>query len=310
MRRRLYPLNALRAFEAAARHLGFVHAADELHVTPAAVSHQLKRLEQYLGVQLFYRLPRGLVLTDAGKRFAADLAATFSQLDSAIERVSESDPRGALAISVAPVFAVKWLLPRLQNFYALHPGIDVRISSSLRLVDFREESFDLAIRLGHGEYAGLESVKLFDENVTPMCNPLVVQTTHPIDEPDDLKDCVLLHDDSMRFDPDAPTWAMWLEAAGARNVDATRGPRFNQPDHALQAATDGAGIALGWCNLVAQDVAAGRLIRLFDLVLPLSSAFYLVYPAAFASRPKVAAFREWLLTESAGSGAAPRQAAR
>jgi LysR family glycine cleavage system transcriptional activator len=274
-----------------------VLAADELHVTPAAISHQIKRLEAYLGVQLFQRLARGLLLTDAGKLLLPDLRAVFTQLDVTMERVIERDSRGALAISVAPVFAVKWLLPRMQRFAELYPDIDVRMSSNLRLVDFHRESFDLAIRLGRGRYAGLESVKLFDESVTPMCSPRLTGDSRPIEKPDDLENFVLLHDDSMKFDADAPTWETWLAAAGATRVSLARGPRFSQPDHALQAAVDGVGITLGWQRLAAGDVGAGRLVEPFELSLPLLSSFYLVYPPAHAARAKIAAFRDWLLVE-------------
>ena len=163
MTRRLYPLNALRAFEAAARHLSFVKAADELHVTPAAISHQVKGLEEFLGLQLFRRLPRGLLLTDAGQLFLPELREGFTRLDSAVERVCEIDMHGPLMISVAPAFAAKWLVPRLESFGAANPDIDVRISASLAVIDFQRDSFDAAIRLGRGRYPGLTSTRLFDD---------------------------------------------------------------------------------------------------------------------------------------------------
>ncbi len=298
MVRQIYPLNALRAFEASARHLSFVKAAEELHVTPAAVSHQVKKLEDYLGVQLFRRLPRGLLLADAGQILLSELREVFLRLDKAMERVLESRSRGALTISVAPVFAVKWLLPRLQKFDNLHPDIDVRMSSSLELIDFQRDAFDAAIRLGRGQYPGLTAKILFDESITPMCSPRLLEGRHPLKGPDDLRRHVLLHDDSMAFDPEAPNWETWLEVAGTKRVDASRGPHFGQPDHALQAAMDGAGVVLGWRSLAANDIAAGRLAVPFDLALPLGSAFYLVYPEAYADRQKVKAFRNWLLEET------------
>ena len=298
MARRVYPLNSLRAFEASARHLSFVKAAEELYVTPAAVSHQVKRLEAYLGVQLFRRLPRGLLLAETGQVLLSELREVFLQLDKAMERVLESDSRGPLTISVAPMFAVKWLVPRLQRFDALHPSIDVRMSSSLGVIDFQRDAFDAAVRLGRGKYPGLKAVKLFEESVSPMCSPRLLEGPHPLHSPDDLRRRVLLHDDSVGFDPAAPNWDTWLEAAGARRVDASRGPHFSQPDHALQAAIDGAGVVLGWRYLAAGDIVAGRLVQPFSLVLPLGSAFYLVYPEAYADRPKVVAFREWLMEET------------
>lgn len=297
MTRRRYPLNSLRAFEASARHLSFVRAAEELHVTPAAVSHQVKRLEAYLGVQLFRRLPRGLLLAETGQMLLSELREVFLRLDKAMERVLESDSRGALTVSVPPMFAVKWLVPRLQRFDALHPNIDLRISSSLGVIDFQRDIFDAAVRLGHGQYRGLETVKLFDECVTAMCSPRLLEGPHTLRSPDDLRYHVLLHDDSMTFDAQAPSWNTWLIAANANRVDAARGPHFSQPDHALQAAIDGAGVVLGWRYLAADDISAGRLVTPFSLLLPLGSAFYLVYPEAYAHRRKVAMLRDWLLEE-------------
>ena len=298
MTRRVYPLNSLRAFEASARHLSFVKAAEELYVTPAAISHQVKRLEAYLGVQLFRRLPRGLRLAETGQGLLSELREVFVRLDKAMERVLESDSRGALTISVAPMFAVKWLVPRLQRFDALYPDIDVRMSSSLGVIDFQRDAFDAAIRLGHGQYPGLEAVKLFDESVTPMCSPRLLEGPDTLQSPDDLRHHVLLHDDSMAFDPAAPNWDRWLEAAGVMQVDTSRGPHFSQPDHALQAAIDGAGVVLGWRYLAADDLVAGRLVQPIDLIVPLGSAFYLVYPKAYTDRQKVMVFRDWLIEET------------
>ena len=295
---RNYPLNAVRAFEAAARHLSFVKAAEELAVTPAAVSHQVKRLEEYLGVQLFWRRPRGLLLAETGQLLSTELREVFLGLDKAMERVRESDSQGPLTVSVAPMFAVKWLLPRLQQFDAQHPNIDLRVSSSLGMVDLRRDAFDAAVRLGSGQYSGLQAVKLFDESVTPMCSPRLLGGSDALNEPNDLRRHTLLHDDSMVYDEQAPTWETWLEAVGAEQVDAARGPHFNQPDHALQAAIDGAGVVLGWRYLAADDIAAGRLVAPFTLHLPLGSSFYLVYPEAHADRPKVVLFRKWLLEET------------
>ena len=298
MARRVYPLNSLRAFEASARHLSFVKAAEELYVTPAAISHQVKRLEAYLGVQLFRRLPRGLLLAEPGQVLLSELREVFLRLDKAMERVLQSDSRGALTISVAPMFAVKWLVPRMQRFDALYPDIDVRMSSSLGVIDFQRDAFDAAVRLGHGQYPGLEAVKLFDESVTPMCSPRLLEGPDTLQSPDDLRHHVLLHDDSMAFEPATPNWNTWLDAVGAKRVDASRGPHFSQPDHALQAAIDGAGVVLGWRYLAADDLVAGRLVQPIDLIVPLGSAFYLVYPKAYTDRQKVMVFRDWLIEET------------
>ena len=297
MPRRMYPLNALRAFEASARHLSFVKASEELSVTPAAVSHQVKRLEEYLGLPLFRRLRRGLLLTESGQSLLSELREVFLGLDKAMERVIDSGSRGTITLSVAPSFAVMWLIPRLQKFYTLHPDIDVRISTSLGLVDFQRDDFDAAIRLGTGQWFGLEAIKLFDESVTPMCSPRLLEGPDALKRPDDLRKHVLLHNHSMDYDPDAPTWETWLEAAGASGVDASRGTHFSLPDHGLQASIDGAGVVLGWRSLAAKDVAAGRVVEPFDLTLSLGSSFYLVYPEAHSLRLNITALRDWLMQE-------------
>jgi len=291
-----HPLNALRAFEASARHLSHAKAAEELFVTPAAISHQVKRLERYLGVRLFRRLPSGLLLTEAAQRLMFDLGALFTQLDAAIARARAEDARSPLTLSVAPMFTVKWLLPRLETFEARHPEIDVRISSSLNIVDLQRDGFDGAIRIGKGKYPALKSIKLFDETVTPMCSPALARG---LQRPADLRNVVLLHDDSMSFDRRAPTWRQWLQAVGETTIDPDRGPRFSQPDHALQAAMDGAGVALGWRYLAQRDVDADRLRQPFERQLPLRSGFHFVYPESEIVAGRVAAFLGWLEDEIA-----------
>ena len=297
MNRRIYPLNSLRAFEASARHLSFVKAAEELHVTAAAISHQVKKLEQYLNMPLFRRQPHGLLLSDTGQLLVADLSAIFQELDKAMQRVLDNDARGAINISVAPMFNAKWLLARLEHFNTLHPNIDIRISSSLAVSDLQRDGFDAAVRLGKGRYPGLHSVKLFDECVTPLCSPDLLNRTQPLQSADDLRHYTLLHDDAIGFDAEAPTWSTWLRSAGATAVDDSHGIRFSHPDHALQAAIDGAGVVLGWRNLAADDIEAGRLVQPFDLSLALGSAFYFVYPQAYDDRAKIASFKQWLLQQ-------------
>jgi len=306
MARNLPPLNALQAFEAAARHLSVTRAAHELHVTPAAISHQVKGLEHYLGVKLFRRVGNSLLLTDAGQACLPGLLEGFDQLAAAIDKLHRNDERGALVISVAPVFAVKWLVPRLEQFARSHPDIDVRLSATLDLVDFERDGVDAAIRLGRGKYPGLKVHKLFDESVVPMCSPRLLKGRNALRSSNDLRKHVLLHDDSLRFDKAAPDWRMWLTAAGIEDVDATRGPHFSHPDHTLQAAIDGAGVALGWRTMAEADIKVGRLTIPFELRLPMELAFFLVYPRAAVERPKLAAFRAWLLEQAAAEGAARR----
>lgn len=297
MARRIYPLNALRVFEASARHLSFVKAAEELSVTPAAVSHQVKKLEEYLGLPLFRRTQKGLLLAESGQLLAIELRDVFVLLDKAMEHVLDNDSHGTLSISVAPTFAVMWLIPRLHKFSALHPDIDVRISTDLNLIDFQRDDVDAAIRLSKEQPVGLETIKLCDETVTPMCSPHLLDGPNALKNPGDLCKHELLHNHSMDYDPHAPTWRSWLDAAGANNVDESRGTHFGLPDHGLQASMDGQGVVLGWRFLSKQHVAAGRVVEPFDLVLPLGSSFYLVYPESYTHRPNITTFREWLLSE-------------
>ena len=300
MTRRIYPLNSLRAFEASARHLSFVKAAEELCVTPAAISHQVKKLEEYLGTLLFRRLPHELLLEERGKILMSELREVFLRLDKTMERAIARDSRSTLTISADPMFAVKLLVPWLYKFNALYPDINVRISSSFGKIDFQRDDFDAAILFGQGKYPGLKVVKLFEESVTPMCNPLSLEgrSYAPLQNLEDLSNHVLLHDDSLsKFDSASPDWALWLKSAGAEYVDTSQGPHFNQPDHALQAAIDGAGVVLGWRCLAANDIAAGRLEEPFELALPLGLAFHLVYPEAYSDRPELTTFRDWLMEE-------------
>jgi LysR family glycine cleavage system transcriptional activator len=274
-----------------------VEASEELFVTPAAISHQVKRLEEYLGLKLFLRLPRGLMLSETGGLLFDELQGVFEHLDMAMSKVVESNSQKTLSISVAPAFATKWLLPRLKSFEVNHSDIDLRISSSLKTIDFKSSTFDATVRLGHGDYPGLESVKLFEESVTPMCSPSLLDATPQINQIDFLYKNILLHDDSMASNPITPNWKDWLDASKIANVDVTRGLRFSQPDHAIQAAIDGAGIVLGWRSLATADISSGRLVAPFELSLPLGLSFYLVYPKANANQKKIQKLLEWVLKE-------------
>jgi LysR family glycine cleavage system transcriptional activator len=306
--RHLPPLNALRAFEAAGRHLSFTKAAAELHVTPAAISQQLKTLEDYLGVQLFRRLNKALLLTDAGQACLPGLQEGFDRLAEAVKALRARDARRALTVSVAPSFGAKWLVPRLDRFRDAHPGVDVRIDASHRLVDFVREDVDLGIRYGLGDYPGLRVDRLLTDEVFPVCSLRLLAGPHPLRVPDDLRWHTLLHVDLATGDACCPDWRMWLLAAGVGDIDPTRGPQFSLSSMAEQAAIEGHGVALGSRVLVADDLAAGRLIKPFDLSFPVSFAYYVVCPETTADQPRIAAFREWVMAE-ATADLAPTQSA-
>lgn len=295
--RRLPPLNALRAFEAVARHLSMKLAADELHVTPAAVSHQIKGLERHLGVTLFRRLNRALLLTDEGQLCLPGVREGFERLARAMDPLRARERRSVLVASVAPSFATRWLVPRLDRLAAVHPDLELRITAEMSLADFRRDDVDVAIRFGAGQYPGLRSVKLFGDTVIPMCSPRLTRGRGALKRPSDLLRFTLLHDDSLNTDSTAPDWASWLKAAGVDDPNPHRGPHFNQTDHALQAAINGLGVVLSRRTIAEGDMAEGRLVAPFDLQLPMTFAYHLVCPEMMADRPKVVAFREWLLSE-------------
>ncbi|MFQ6021782.1 MAG: transcriptional regulator GcvA [Acidiferrobacterales bacterium] len=294
MARRLPPLNAVRAFEAAARHLSFTKAAEELHVTQAAISHQVKTLEEYLGIKLFRRLNRALVLTEEGQVYLPPLRRIFDQLYEATKRVTEHEARGKLTVSVLPSFAARWLVPRLGRFVRAYPDIDVRVAPSRTLVDFAREDVDVSIRYGRGRYLGLRSDHLMPEEIFPVCSPALLEGPHPLRQPNDLKYHTLLHDEG----GDYGDWGTWLLAAGVRDVDPGRGPVFTDAGMLIQAAVAGQGVALARGALAADAIAGDRLVRPFELSLPVEFAYYIVCPEATADQPKVVAFREWLLKES------------
>lgn len=299
--RRLPPLNALRAFEVAARHLSFTRAAAELHVTPAAVGQQVRLLEDFMGVPLFRRESRALVLTPAGQACLPGIREGFEHLITAVTEIGSPRDRGRLTISVAPSFAAKWLLPRLVDFEKRQGDIDVHVDASMLLANLGDGTVDLAIRYGAGQYPGLMVERLLAEEVYPVCSPALRDGPNPIRSPADLVHHTLLHDDSPDNDPSCPTWSMWLRAAGVHGADTTRGPHFGQSSFALEAAALGRGVALAKGTIASADLAADRVVRLFEMSIPLAFAYYLVYPEAKSSWPKVAAFRAWLF-EQAGRG--------
>ena len=306
MSERLPPLNSLRAFEIAARHLSFRKAAEELHVTPAAISHQIKLLEEQLGVALFHRLTRAIELTEVGRSFLPKLREGFESITQAVAGVRARGRADALTVNVPPSFATKWLMPRLHRFVTANPDIDIRILASMRLMDTSRQDFpdeqtadaDIDIRFGTGKYPRSRVDLLFPVSLTPLCSPSLQKGMRPLRKPSDLRYHVLLHDDTLYLSNDRPDWEQWLKAAGANNVDSSRGPHFNHSILGLEAAVDGLGVVLGVKELAANDLAAGRLVAPFELSLAMDAAYYLVSAEANAERPKVAVFRNWLLEEA------------
>jgi LysR family glycine cleavage system transcriptional activator len=296
-RRRLPPLNALRAFEAAARHLNFSRAADELSVTPGAVSQQIQNLEDYVGAALFKRTPKGLLLTDAAQTALPALREAFDRLAEAASLLTAAVDGRRLTLTAAPSFAAKWLVPRLGHFEQLHPQVDVWLSAGLELVDLTAGEVDIAIRYGAGRYPGLEVKRLLSETVIPVVSPELLNE-QPLDTPDDLKNHILLHDGSPDPDDSCPDWTMWLAARGLRGVDAMRGPRFNQSSLVIEAAMNGRGVALAKRTLAQADLDAGRLIAPLQIATAVDFAYYLVHPKAKGRLPQVKAFISWIEAEA------------
>ena len=296
-RRRLPPLNALRAFEAAARHMNFSRAADELSVTPGAVSQQIQNLEDYIGAPLFKRTPKGLLLTDAAQTALPALREAFDRLAEAASLLTAAEDGRRLTVSAAPSFAAKWLVPRLGRFEAAHPEVDVWLSAGLELIDFAGGEVDLAIRYGAGRYPGLEVTRLLGESVSPVASPKLIEQT-PLNELSDLAGHVLLHDGSPDADDSCPDWQMWLAARGVKGVDGARGPRFNQSSLVIEAAVNGRGVALAKQTLAQADLDAGRLIMPFDIPTAVDFAYYVVHPKAKGRLSQVKAFVAWLMTEA------------
>jgi LysR family glycine cleavage system transcriptional activator len=293
MKRTLPPLNGLRAFEAAARHMSFTDAAEELSVTQAAISHQVRGLEQRLGLKLFVRRNRSLLLSEAGQAYLPSVRAAFDQLNEATEKLLQKDKGGNLTVTTTSSFAVKWLVPRLGGFQRSHPEIDVRVSTGTSLVDFSREDVDIGIRYGRGQWPNLMAERLVSEDVMPVCAPSLVKGPNGLGKPADLKRFTLLHIGSFPDD-----WQVWLTAAGVKGVDASRGVSFDFALAAYQAAMDGLGVALGRNPLVEPDLKAGRLVIPFEFKRSSDFAYYLVYPPEAIRRRKIKAFRDWIVSLS------------
>jgi LysR family glycine cleavage system transcriptional activator len=293
MSRRLPPLNALKAFEAAARHESFTRAAEELFVTQGAISHQVKALEVKLGFKLFNREPQRLVLTEAGHDYLVVIRDAFDRIAVGTDRLLQRQSAGVLTVSTSPNFASKWLVHRLGRFAESHPTIDLRVSANLQHVDFASEEVDVAVRHAEGKAPGLNCVRLYAEELFPVCSPKLLKGRHALLVPDDLKHHTLLHLDHRQ------DWSKWLGTAGVKDADLSRGPVLNQASMIIDAAVDGQGIALARTGLAAWDLINGRLVRPFSLALPVSYAYWIVCPTATAKLPKIATFRDWLLEEAA-----------
>jgi len=292
MPRRLPSLNALKAFEAAARHESFTRAAEELCVTQGAVSHQVKALEAELGVKLFNRERQRLVITEAGRAYLTIVRDAFDRIANGTERLLQRQSTGALTVSTSPNFAAKWLVHRLGRFAQAHPEIDLRVSASLHHVDFAREDIDLAIRHGDGVEPGLHTTCVCAEELFPVCSPKVLSGRKAVRRPADIGRLTLLHIKDRR------DWGKWLEAAGVKGVDVSRGPVLSEASMAIDAAVDGQGVALARTALAAWDLIGGRLVRPFALALPVSYAYWIVCPKATARLPKIVAFSDWLLAEA------------
>ncbi len=297
MNERLPSLTALRAFEAAARHMSFAKAADELNVTPAALSYQIKALEADLGTALFRRLNRAVELTEAGRALAPGAADAFATLSTAWRNTKRLNNSGVLTVTAGPAFTSKWLAPRLYDFAQAHPDIELRFHASLRIADFDRDEVDVAIRFGRGIQGNVFAEPLIEEWLTPMMAPALAEK---IKTPGDLADATLIHDDSIAFLKPACDWPVWCKVAGV-DIDTSHGPRFSQADHASDAAIAGAGVVLGRVSLATRALESGRLVAPFDLGILAPAQFSFVCPKGNETRPHIKAFHDWMLAEISAS---------
>lgn len=306
MARRLPPLNAFRAFEVAARNGSIARAAVELNVTSAAVSQHIRTLEDYFDVALFNQPRRQLRLTEAGRACLPALREGFDKLAEAAAHITGLKAAGLLTVTTSASFASKWLIPRLGRFKQIYPDVDVRLDVSQQFVDVTREESDLVIWFGPGDYPGLRVAHLMPDRVFPVCSPSVLKSVGPLETPADLEAHTLVHDEWYRyyisegrqFHETFPTWRLWLAAAGVQGIDAARGPRFGTSAMAIQAAVEGLGVTLGRSVLVADDLAAGRLVKPFDLSSALIFGYYVIFSPSIAEQPQTIAFNSWLQQEA------------
>ncbi|MCO6051163.1 transcriptional regulator GcvA [Mesorhizobium sp. RP14(2022)] len=289
---------ALRVFDAAARHLNFTRAADEVGLTPAAVSHQIKEMEEQLGAVLFARTSRTIRLTEAGVLFRDAAAESLALLDHAALRLRKLQRTASqLTLSLDANFATKWMLPRVDEFRAEHPEIDLRFDISHALRDFSRDEVDAAVRFGKGHYPGLVSLRLFDNIIVPVCSPALLKGPKPLREPRDLLNHMLVHIEWSGQGITWPNWRSWMAAAGVSGFDNSRSLVFEDTAHAVQAAIAGQVVALADLAMVADDLAAGRLVRPFELgiKLPEEFGYFFVYPESSAGDVRIEALRDWVL---------------
>jgi len=294
-------LNGLRAFEAAARHLSFTRAAAELNVTQTAISHQIHRLEEQLGLRLFIRRNRALLLTQEAQAYLPAVRDAFEDLRAATVKLRRAPSDGVLTVTTIASLAAKWLVHRVAAFQEAHPGIEVRLSTSTHVVDLRREAVDMAVRYGRGNWPGMRADWLMAEDIFPVCSPALLKGDKPLKNPGDLVHHTLLHGTVSRED-----WQLWLTAAGLDPaLAARRGLTFDLGLMAIQAAIDGLGVAMGRTPYVEDDLAAGRLVAPFDVVLPRDAGYYVVAPEETADRREIALFRDWLIASVAPGSRAP-----
>lgn len=308
---RLPPLNALRAFEAAARHRSFKRAAEELFVTPAAISQQVKALEEYLGVELFRRLTRAIELTPAAEAMLPKLREGFDSFAAGLAQARRAEERGRIAVAAPPNFVARWLMPRLRSFTSSYPQYDLRIIGTLRAIDNPEHDaptdpgradaeVQLSVRYGMGDYPGSVVDLLFRPYYVPVCSPKLLGRGPALRKPADLRNHTLIHDDSSPGDEERPGWEEWLAIAGVKGVDASRGPRFSNASLVHEAAMDGVGVALALRPLVDSDIEEGRLVVPIERPVPTPYAYYLVTPEALVAHPAASTFRRWLVAQAEG----------
>lgn len=297
-------LNAMRAFEASARHQSFSAAAEELNVTPAAVGQLVRSLEEWLGTPLFHRGSGGrtrLVATDIAQRALPNIRAGFDKLSIGLSQLKEGATSSMLTVTVSPSFAAKWLLPRIEHFHLTWPELDVRLDTSLKPLDFVAQGIDIGVRYGLGAWPGLVSEKLMEEEIYPVCSPTLLKQNPQLLDPENLAKQTLIHDLSVDEHTGFASWNGWLEKAGISGIDTKRGLRINNSAAVLQSAIDGHGIALARSVMARDDITAGRLVRMYpDIAFTSTLAYYVVYRQERISLPKLEAFRDWLMQEAHG----------